>query len=112
MTTALNNALYHQIKTLIGFWCRRKLNPRSLIQPSEILSIELTETHIYLLKRKEKKHLLKCNNCYFLKQIFIFGEWRVLLLHIVIQYVLLYESEIAKIMSILISYNLRYLCSI
>ena len=54
MTTALNNALYHQIKTLIDFWCRRKLNPRSLIQLSEILPIELTETHIYLLKRKEK----------------------------------------------------------
>ena len=85
MTSTLNNALYHHIKTLIDFWCRRKLNLRSLIQPSEILPVELTETHIYLLKKKRKKHLLKCNSCYFLKQIFIFGEWRVLLLHIVIQ---------------------------
>ena len=28
------------------FWCRQWLNPRSLIQPSEILLIELTETHL------------------------------------------------------------------
>ena len=37
--------LYHQTKTSISFWCRRGLNPRSLIQPSEILLVELTETH-------------------------------------------------------------------
>ena len=29
--------LYHQTKTPISFWCRRGLNPRSLIQPSETL---------------------------------------------------------------------------
>ena len=40
-------ALYRLNKTSIGFWYRRRLNTRSLIQPSEILSIELTETHIY-----------------------------------------------------------------
>ena len=39
--------LYHQIKISIGFWCRRRLNPKSLIQPSEILPVELTETHKY-----------------------------------------------------------------
>ena len=38
----------------ISFWCWRRLNPRYLIQPSEILSVELTGTHnevffIYLL---------------------------------------------------------------
>ena len=33
--------LYHQIKIPIGFWCRQRLNLRSLIQPSEILPIEL-----------------------------------------------------------------------
>ena len=27
------------------FWCRRVLNPRSLIQLSETLLVELTETH-------------------------------------------------------------------
>ena len=43
----LMTALYHQIKTLISFWCRRELNPRSLIQPSETLPIELTGTHLY-----------------------------------------------------------------
>ena len=38
--------LYHQTKTLISFWCRQRLNLKSLIQPSEILPIELTGTHI------------------------------------------------------------------
>ena len=37
--------LYHQTKTPISFWCKRGLNSRSLIQPSETLPIELTETH-------------------------------------------------------------------
>ena len=36
---------YHQIKTLISFWYRWGLNPRSLVQPSEILPVELTGTH-------------------------------------------------------------------
>ena len=27
------------------FWCRRGLNSRSLIQPSETLAVELTGTH-------------------------------------------------------------------
>ena len=34
--------LYHQTKTPISFWCRRGLNPKSLIQLSETLPIELT----------------------------------------------------------------------
>ena len=39
-------ALYHQIKTSIIFLYRQGLNPRSLIQPSEILPIELIGTHM------------------------------------------------------------------
>ena len=38
-------ALYHRTKTSINFWCRQELNPRSLIQPSETLPVELTVTH-------------------------------------------------------------------
>ena len=38
-------ALYNQIKTPISFWCRRGLNPRSLIQLLKVLPVELTETH-------------------------------------------------------------------
>ena len=38
-------AFYDQTKTPISFWCRRGLNPKSLIQPSEILPVELTGTH-------------------------------------------------------------------
>ena len=45
MVPTLDNALYHQTKTLINFWCRWKLNLRSLIQPLETLPIELTKTH-------------------------------------------------------------------
>ena len=37
--------LYHQIKTLINFLRRRKLNPITFIQPLETLSVELTEIH-------------------------------------------------------------------
>ena len=36
---------YYQTKTLISFWCRRGLNPKSLIQLSETLPVELTGTH-------------------------------------------------------------------
>ena len=39
-------AIYHQMKTLIDFWCIWRLNPRSLIQPSETLPIELTGTYL------------------------------------------------------------------
>ena len=41
--------LYHQAKISISFWCKRGLNPRSLIQPLETLLIELTGIHIYNL---------------------------------------------------------------
>ena len=32
-------ALYYQTKTPIDFYCRQKLNPKSFIQPSEILPV-------------------------------------------------------------------------
>ena len=38
-------ALYHQTKTPISFQCKQRMNPRSLIQLSEILPVELTGTH-------------------------------------------------------------------
>ena len=41
-------AFYHQIKTPINFWCRQGLNSKSLIQPSEILPVELVETHVLM----------------------------------------------------------------
>ena len=34
-------ALYYRIKILISFWCRRELNPRSLIQLSKTLPIKV-----------------------------------------------------------------------
>ena len=37
--------LYNQIKTSINFWCWQRLNPKSFIQPTEILLIKLTGTH-------------------------------------------------------------------
>ena len=45
MGSAPNDTLYHQTKTPIGFWCRQRLNFRSLIQPSETLPVKLTGTH-------------------------------------------------------------------
>ena len=41
--------LYHQTKSSINFWCRRGLNPRSLIQPSETLPVELIGTTTVLV---------------------------------------------------------------
>ena len=38
-------AYYHQTKTPISFWCRQGLNPKSLIQSSETLPVELIGTH-------------------------------------------------------------------
>ena len=71
--------LYHQIKILIGFWCRRKLNLKSLIQPSETLPVELIIIHykadvlnlINLAKGAsdlKKKKIVKCQkkNTYYL----------------------------------------------
>ena len=46
MTSVFGDCVfYHQTKTTIGFWCRRELNSRSLIQPSETLLVELIGTH-------------------------------------------------------------------
>ena len=39
---------YYQTKISIDFWCRQRLDPRSFIQPSKTLSVELTETLQYL----------------------------------------------------------------
>ena len=36
---------YHQTKISISFWYKQRLNPKSLIQLSETLQVELTETH-------------------------------------------------------------------
>ena len=41
-----NNSLLSDQNTN-QFWCRWGLNSRSLIQPSETLPVELTETHDY-----------------------------------------------------------------
>ena len=49
--------LYYQTKTPISFWCRQRLNPKSLIQQSETLPIELTGTHII--------NMVFVNYCYY-----------------------------------------------
>ena len=41
-------ALCHQTKTPISFWCKRGLNPRSLIQLSETLPVELIFLNLIL----------------------------------------------------------------
>ena len=58
-------ALYHQTNTPISFWCRRGLNPRSLIQPSETLPVELTGTHIITYYLKFIVKILCMNHFFF-----------------------------------------------
>ena len=41
--------IYHQTKTLITFWCKRRSNSKSLIQPLETLLVKLTGTHHTIL---------------------------------------------------------------
>ena len=48
MASTLDDNSYHQTKIPIGFWCKQRLNLRSLIQTLETLSIELTGTHKYV----------------------------------------------------------------
>ena len=46
MTSAFDNCtLYYQTKTPIGFWCKWRLNLKSLIKPSETLPVKLAEIH-------------------------------------------------------------------
>ena len=45
MTFAPNNSSLLSDQDINQFWCRRRLNPRFLIQPSETLPVELTGTH-------------------------------------------------------------------
>ena len=45
MTSVLDNRSLLLDQNINQFWCRRRLNPRSFIQLSEILPVELTETH-------------------------------------------------------------------
>ena len=48
MSTLDNNSLLSDQDTKLIFWCRRGLNFRSLIQPSETLLVGLIGTHNYM----------------------------------------------------------------
>ena len=41
MTSTLNDVLYHQIKTLIDFWCWWRLNPRFRVNWNPLISISI-----------------------------------------------------------------------
>ena len=43
---------YHQFKISIGFWCRQKLNFKSLIQLSDTLLVELIRIHVQMMRCK------------------------------------------------------------
>ena len=60
MVSALDVSSYHQTKTPINFWCKRELKPRSLIQSSETLLVELIGTHLQNLEilLKQRKTLI------------------------------------------------------
>ena len=59
---------YHQTKIPINFWCRRGLNPRSFIQPSETLPVELIETHYYKTMLQYLRSNLKLGEVIFIKR--------------------------------------------
>ena len=46
MASAPDNSSLLSDQDTNQFWCRRGLNPRSLIQPLKTLPVELTGTHI------------------------------------------------------------------
>ena len=45
MAFAPNDSSLSSTKTPISFWCKRELNSKFLIQPSDTLIVKLTETH-------------------------------------------------------------------
>ena len=49
-------AFYHQTQTPINFWGRQGLNRRSLLQLSETLPVELTESHCSVQNLMGKKN--------------------------------------------------------
>ena len=55
--------LYHQIKTLIDFWCKRGLNSKSLIQLLEILPLKqyATSTQPYFSSIFGFKRKMRCH---------------------------------------------------
>ena len=53
--------LCHQTKTPFNFWYKRELNPKSHIQSSEILLVELTGTHNFIIVIKGLHHTYKNN---------------------------------------------------
>ena len=68
---------YHQTKTPISFWYRRRLNPRSPIQSLKILPDELTRSfmvnliqifeYVICMKLSLNKRYYLTNNCRFSK---------------------------------------------
>ena len=61
----VENLLHLLLIMLIDFGCRQGLNSGSFIQPSEILSIELTITHYKHVILNIYKHIL-CNMFFYL----------------------------------------------
>ena len=46
MASTLDDSSLSSNQDMNQFWCKRGLNPISVIQPSEILPVELIETHM------------------------------------------------------------------
>ena len=55
--------IYYQTKTPIGFWCKRRLNSRSLIQPSETLLAKLTGINFLRMTLCNKKKIFLEDFC-------------------------------------------------
>ena len=55
--------IYYQTKTPICFWCKRRLNSRSLIQPSETLPAKLTGINFLRMTLCNKKKIFLEDFC-------------------------------------------------
>ena len=51
--------LCHQTKTPFNFWYKRGLNPKSHIQSLEVLLVELTGTHNFIIVRGITSYIQK-----------------------------------------------------
>ena len=66
MASVLDNSSLLSDQDTNQFWCRRGLNPISLIQPSETLLVELTGTHVQFHISLEGFQLLSQRSYYIL----------------------------------------------
>jgi hypothetical protein len=72
MASAYDGCSYHQVKTPIGFWCRRDLNPGPLLNDKRLYQLNSrSESLLHFVQNREKitrelkvKDVIKSTNVY------------------------------------------------